>query len=144
MARRRADEAARPDEPTESRPRYRMLYLLWAVVVVAVAGGVLLVLVLPTRAWLDQRAEVTEAERKLAVLEQANEQLEARVAALQTPAEVERVAREQYNLVKPGEQVYSVLPAALPEGLPPGWPFDLVGQIVATRRSPAAVAPAGG
>jgi cell division protein FtsB len=143
MARRRADEVAVPDEPAAAKPRYRMLYLLWAVVVIAVAGGVLLVLVLPTRAWLDQRAEVAEAERQLAVLEQANDELEARVAALQTPAEVERVARDQYNLVRPGEQVYSVLPAALPQGLPPGWPFDLVGQIVATRGTLGLV-PAGG
>jgi cell division protein FtsB len=132
------------DEAVEPRPRYRMLFVLWAVVVIAIAGGVLLVLVLPTRAWLDQRAEVNDAERKLAVLQAANGELEARVAALQTPAEIERVARQQYSLVKPGERVYSVQPPALPGGLPAGWPFDLVGQIVSVRTAlPAAPAPTG-
>lgn len=145
MRRRPADEApAEIERDDEARPRYRFLYVLWAVVVIAVFGGVLLVLVLPTRAWLDQRAEITESERKLAVLDDANAKLEARVASLQTPADIERVAREQYNLVKPGEKVYSVLPAALPDGLPPGWPFGLVGEIVAVRTGavPAGAVPA--
>ena len=36
----------------------------------------------------------------------------------------ERLAREQYNLVRPGEEAYSVLPAPLPAlELPDVWPF---------------------
>ena len=37
-----------------------------------------------------------------------------RIETLTTPEEIERLAREQYNLVHPGEEAYSVLPAPAP------------------------------
>jgi hypothetical protein len=40
--------------------------------------------------------------------------LDARAAELQEDAEIERLAREQYNLVMPGEEAYAMLPAAPP------------------------------
>ena len=121
------------DDSLDARPKRRMLGFVWVTVVIGVAGGLALLLVFPTRAWLDQRAETRATEQRLATLQAANGALQARVTALQTPEEIERVAREQYNLSRPGEQVYSVLPAGLPDGLPPGWPFGLVGEIVAAR-----------
>jgi cell division protein FtsB len=126
------EESSAPDE-FEPRPRRRFLFVVWAVVVIAVVGGLTLLLVLPTRAWLEQRAEIRDTEAKLAVLRAANSTLDQRVTALQTPEMIEQVARDQYNLVKPGEQAYSVLPSALPEPLPAGWPFDLLSQVVLVR-----------
>lgn len=87
--------------------------------VVALAVGVF-----PTRAFLDQRSEVGDAEQRLAVLREQNEQMTEQLDRLDTPEEVERLAREQYNLVRPGEEAYSVLPAPLPAlELPDVWPF---------------------
>jgi hypothetical protein len=86
--------------------------------------AVLAFAVFPTSTYLDQRADTSEAEERLAVLRAQNEAYEDRIEALQEQEEVERLAREQYNLVFPGEEAYAVLPAPLPElTLPSVWPF---------------------
>ena len=94
-----------------------------------VGGGaalcaLLAVTVFPTSTFLEQRSDTAEAEQRLAVLRAQNEAYEDRIARLETPEEIERLAREQYNLVFPGEEAYAVLPAPLPElDLPALWPF---------------------
>jgi hypothetical protein len=86
--------------------------------------GVLAFAVFPTSTYLDQRSDTAEAEERLAVLRAQNEAYEERIARLETAEEIERLAREQYNLVFPGEEAYAVLPAPLPElDLPAVWPF---------------------
>ena len=72
--------------------------------------GVLFLGVFPTRTYLAQRSSISRAEEQLEVLGQQNAELEARARDLQRDAEIERLAREQYNLVKPGEEAYAVLP----------------------------------
>ena len=58
------------------------------------------------------------------MLRAQNAAYEERIERLQTVEEIERLAREQYNLVFPGEEAYAVLPAPLPElDLPTVWPF---------------------
>ena len=58
------------------------------------------------------------------MLRAQNDAYEERIERLQTDEEIERLAREQYNLVFPGEEAYAVLPAPLPElDLPAVWPF---------------------
>ncbi|MET0902458.1 MAG: septum formation initiator family protein [Acidimicrobiales bacterium] len=86
--------------------------------------AVLAFAVFPTSTYLDQRADTSEAEERLAVLRTQNTAYEERIERLQTVEEIERLAREQYNLVFPGEEAYAVLPAPLPElDLPTVWPF---------------------
>jgi hypothetical protein len=86
--------------------------------------GLLAFAVFPTSTFLDQRADTTEAEERLEVLREQNAAYEARIERLQTVEEIERLAREQYSLVFPGEEAYAVLPAPLPElDLPTLWPF---------------------
>ena len=85
---------------------------------------VLVVAVFPTSIYLDQRSHTAETEQQLAVLRAQNTAYEQRIARLKTPAEIERLAREQYNLVFPGEEAYAVLPTPLPPlALPTLWPF---------------------
>jgi cell division protein FtsB len=136
------DEPAAPKAPRipKEHPhrRRRILAAVWVSAVV-VAAGLLLLLVLPTRAWLAQRNDIASAEQKLSVIATENVKLQARLKALQTPEEIERVAREQYNLSSDGEQVFSVLPAPSLINLPTGWPYTLVNEIVAVQ---AAAAPA--
>ena len=58
------------------------------------------------------------------MLRDQNAAYEERIERLQTAEEIERLGREQYNLVFPGEEAYAVLPAPLPElDLPTLWPF---------------------
>ena len=86
--------------------------------------GVLAVFVFPTRTFLDQRASTGDSQRRLDVLQEQNEVMEQRLAQLDDPTEIERLAREQYNLVLPGEEAYAILPAPpAPITLPHVWPF---------------------
>lgn len=106
------------------RPRRRPSRAVVAVLVSLVALGVLFFGVFPTRAFLAQRQAIAAAEEELATIERANAELEERIAALGTDAEVERIAREQYNLVFPGEEAYALLPAPEPPlPVPDAWPF---------------------
>jgi cell division protein FtsB len=76
-----------------------------AVLVVFLVAGVF-----PTRTYLHQREEIATAEAKLQILSAENEKLGDRVEQLHTDSEIERLAREQYNLVRPGEEAYAILP----------------------------------
>ncbi|HVL06737.1 MAG TPA: septum formation initiator family protein [Acidimicrobiales bacterium] len=67
--------------------------------------------VFPAQAWRHQRAERTALRAQEAALTAENRALQARVDELGSDEEVERLAR-QYNLVKPGEEVYFLLPQA--------------------------------
>jgi cell division protein FtsL len=125
------DVVARP-----RRRRFRWLFNVWTALVVAVAGGLLLLLVFPTRAWLNQRHQITAAQHRLDVLNTENQRLHDEATRLTTPEEVERLAREQFNLAKPNEQVFSVLPSPAAAPLPDTWPYGLLKQIVAARTAP--------
>ena len=85
--------------------------LFWPLVGSVVIVALLFLFVFPTRTWFHQRDEITAAEKRLQVLDEQNQKLSARVNELQTDAEVERIAREQYQLVRPGEEAYAILPA---------------------------------
>lgn len=78
----------------------------------ALVIAVLAVAVFPTRLWMNQKRDIASAERRVAVLHEANAALQKRVDELATDSAVERLAREQLNLVKPGEIAYAVLPPA--------------------------------
>jgi cell division protein FtsB len=120
-----------PRTREESRRRARR-----AARTIGIAGGAagLLVAVgigvFPTRMWLDQRAATAEAEQRLSVLREQNEVFEARLERLDSDEEIERLAREQYNLVLPGEEAYAILPPPLPALAPLElWPFgELIGE----------------
>jgi cell division protein FtsB len=110
---------------TRRRRRSRVLLPLLGS---AVAIAALFVGVFPTRAVLTQRADLDAAESTLATLDAENAALEARIDALGTDAEIERIARQQYNLVYPGEEAYAMLPAPVaatgPDGATgPPWPL---------------------
>ncbi len=91
----------------------------WVLPVAVVAVGVLVVVVFPTRTFLAQRASMQSAEEQLEVLDEQNRLLEERVRMLNDDAEIERLAREEYHLVRPGEEAYAVLPPSVPAAPPP-------------------------
>ena len=80
-----------------------------AATVVLVAA--LALAVFPTRSYFDQRRQLELAQKRVKLLSQQNERLADRVDLLHTDAEIERLAREQYHLVRPGEEAYAVLPS---------------------------------
>ncbi len=81
-----------------------LLALVVLVALVVTAAGIF-----PFRQIIAQRRAVDLAQEKLAALEDENRRLEVEIAALYTPEEVERIAREQLGLVRPGEIGYVVV-----------------------------------
>ena len=90
----------------------RVRRAVWPVLVTVALVGFLFVAVFPTRTWMAQQQSIADAEEQLRVLDEQNVLLEERVAALHDDEEIERLAREQYNLVRPGEEAYALLPPA--------------------------------
>lgn len=99
--------------------------LAWPALFVAVLGGVLFLGVFPTRTYIEKKQAVATNEARLQELDTVNAKAQAQVDALKTDAEIERIAREQYGLVKPGEETYHVLPSPQdPVQVPDAWPFN--------------------
>ena len=100
--------AARNPAAAEHRRRRRLL-------VRVVIGGMVLVALLfvfvfPARTLLAQRQRTDEQRKTLELLEQQSRKLEDESRRLQNDAEVERMAREQYGFVYPGERPFVVVP----------------------------------
>jgi cell division protein FtsB len=80
---------------------------LLALLVVAI----LFLFVFPTRSYLAQRRAVQDARHDVEVIQEQNARLEEEAARLQTEEEIERLAREQFHYVHPGERAFAVQPA---------------------------------
>ncbi|HSJ28449.1 MAG TPA: septum formation initiator family protein [Acidimicrobiia bacterium] len=94
-----------------------------AVLVVAVA---VTTNALPLRQIVDQQQEVAEARATLDQLNRENAILTDQVTALQTPVEIERLAREKLGYVRPGEAAYVVIEEeAPPATFPSEHPVDV-------------------
>jgi cell division protein FtsB len=104
--------AARAQRFLNSRARRLVTALLVAVSVYLLAWT-------PAHTWMDQRRQLDQAEERYAKLSNANGQLDQRIQQLQTDQEIERLARERYELVKPGQQAYSVMPSTATTTPPP-------------------------
>ena len=61
-------------------------------------------------------------------LQDKNEEPSKRIHKLKKPEEIERMAREEYGMVRPGEEAYAILPAPTPVALPDVWPFAGVAE----------------
>lgn len=64
----------------------------------------------PARSLLAQRHERARARAQLELLKDQNAKLERESKRLRDNAEIERIARERYGLVRPGETPYVVVP----------------------------------
>ncbi len=103
-------------------------------VVTVMLVAVLLFAVFPTRSWLAQRRETAAAQAELDDLEDKRAKAEQAQDKLNDDDYIERVAKEELNMVNPGEEAYSILPAPTdPIGLPDGWPFTGVERVFGAR-----------
>ena len=80
-----------------------LLGVITVVAVVVTAVGIF-----PFRQILEQHDAVDSAEERLDAVRAENRLLEEEIVALRTPQGVERLAREQFGLVRPGEVAYIV------------------------------------
>lgn len=74
-----------------------------------VVGAAVVTNVVPYRQILEQRRQVATAAAQLDEIRDENAVLAAQRDALQTPVEIERLAREKLGYVRPGEIAYVVL-----------------------------------
>jgi cell division protein FtsB len=72
------------------------------------AIGLSAVGVIPVRAYVDQRVRIRSGNARLELLQLENTQLADRAQRLQSDAEVERLARLQFGMVRAGEVAYAV------------------------------------
>ena len=77
---------------------------------VALVGG-LFAFVYPTRTFLDQRSQTSTARAQLTLLRAENAKLTMQTKELSSDSAIERLARQTYGLVKPGETPFVILPA---------------------------------
>ena len=80
--------------------------------------GILFGAVYPTRTYLAQQRDLRAAHHKLALFHQQNAHLDAEAKRLENDEEIERIARARFNLVKPGEEAYAIVPVPPKPGDP--------------------------
>jgi cell division protein FtsB len=98
-------EHEQPRQQRRKRSRWKsVLFLALVVSLGLVASGVL-----PLQQYLEREIQVTDAQERLASIEGQNDTIASDVVALRTDQEIERVAREQYGFVRPGEVGYVVI-----------------------------------
>ena len=80
--------------------------------------------VIPVQEWFEVRDTKDELLVELAKVEELNESYRVSIDALKTDEEIERIERSEYNLVKPHEEAYYVVPVSSEDIKIPGiWPF---------------------
>ncbi|MEC8947999.1 MAG: septum formation initiator family protein [Actinomycetota bacterium] len=98
--------------------------LVLVLVVVTAVAAALPLGVVPFRDWLEQRDRTEALRIEVEAVEAVNRGYEERIDALGTDDEVERLAREDYGLIRPDEEAYAVAPSPRSElGIPGVWPF---------------------
>lgn len=93
------------------KPAIALVAAALAIVMIAIVTNVV-----PFRNVVDQRTEIKRTSNELAVLVAENAVLTQQVEALETPIEVERIARENLGYVRPGETAYVVIAPEVPPG----------------------------
>ncbi|MEA2011424.1 MAG: septum formation initiator family protein [Actinomycetota bacterium] len=82
----------------------------WVLAVVLLGALALTVSgILPFRQLVSQQRQIERTQDQLSALQQENDVLSEDIEMLGTDAEIERIAREQYGLVRPGEVAYVVV-----------------------------------
>ena len=81
---------------------------LTVVIYAAFLGLLLASYVTPLQDILEGRADVSALEQELQSVETENTANKRLIEELNTPAGIERAARERYGMIRPGEKVYII------------------------------------
>ena len=90
----------------------RLRKRLAVVATLVVAGGVYLGFVFPTGEFLAERKQLQSAQGELQALKRTNQQLQTTVGRYENPTFLDKLAREEFGLVKPGEFSYQIMPGS--------------------------------
>ena len=108
--RRRSEEQ---EDGTTKRRTYWTGRLLWLAGLVILVGGAVIYAVPVLDRLDDQHVEVAQAREELDSLVAANAELEERLDALNSPIEIERLARERLGYAREGETAFVVVSSRL-------------------------------
>jgi cell division protein FtsB len=130
-------------ELTRPVPRDSRLFQRRSTRIIIVVAGAILVLIVglvlfafPIRDYFTQHQSITRTEAEFAALEDANEQIQADIQRLETPSGIKEAARRELGYLLPGERRLALLDLPAVTGtLPTGWPYNVVGAILAVRSS---------
>jgi cell division protein FtsB len=103
------ERLAPADDQARERRNARLRWLGTRVGLFALAA-VLIYAVFPVRTYLNQRSASERKQQQIEVVGQENDRLEQRIGELQDPETVEEIARRDYNMVRPGEESYGIMP----------------------------------
>ena len=98
------ESGERPRAPAPVRLTPRAAVLVFSVFIVTMFS------IAPIRAYLDQRARLEQLSRQATELEERNRQLQDRIADLNDPSTLERLARQCLGMVRPGEIAFVAIP----------------------------------
>lgn len=82
------------------------------------AGAIYFLFIFPTQSLLAVNNQLKVAQEQLSSLNRTNHNLENIVHKYNNPAYIDKIARQEYGLVKPGEFSYQVMPSS-PLYVPP-------------------------
>lgn len=91
----------------------------WLVVSLAAMLGVLALGAFPVRAYLDQQHQREHLAERLQTLSADNQRLADQIVRLQADDTIERLARDRYQMVRPGEEAFAILPDPSPPAVVP-------------------------
>ncbi len=95
-------------DPPAAAPARRGRRGSFVAVLLLVGLAIVLAGVFPFRQLIAQERLVDNTRAKLDALVVENEAIQNQIDAVQSPTELERIAREQYGMVRPGETSYIV------------------------------------
>jgi cell division protein FtsB len=108
MGRASTERSEAGSEPGRFHDRAALVRLAFGTIVLI---GALFVFVFPTRALLSQRSTISATQQQVNLLHKENAALGRQAQQLQSGTAVDRIARERYDMVRPGEQAWVVVPA---------------------------------
>lgn len=112
----------RDEQPVAVSWRRRGLWLAAAAAVVALVAALSWG---PLQTYRQQQAETADAEAELTELDRQIAELDERVRALGEDETIEQIARDDFNLVLPGQEAFRLLPEGpAPVPVPDAWPFS--------------------
>ncbi|MEA2023064.1 MAG: septum formation initiator family protein [Actinomycetota bacterium] len=97
------EHATETSPPRKQRWGWVLAVVLLGALALTVSG------IFPFRQLVSQQRQIEHTQEQLAALESENQVLVEDIEMLSTDAEIERIAREQYGLVRPGEVGYVVV-----------------------------------
>jgi len=120
---------------TDRVSRRRLPSLAFGGLAVLVAGAfATALLVLPVKAWMNQRHALSSSSTELQALEEANRGLQADVDRLKTRPGIAQAAREELGVVKRNEKAYRVLVLpTLTATFPDAWLYPTIKTLVTER-----------